>query len=141
MGLAALIGTQLAQTAWAGRRSPLVLVTAAGSFAVLVGVVQTPVVSRFFGCRPLDPLAWATVLGWSAAGAAGAELVPRGVARWQEGRVPAVPALDAGSPDPGRPAGAEDVEAPDAGDTAADGGPGDQGPGRAGTVPVAAEPV
>ena len=30
MGLAALIGTQLAQTAWAGRRSPLVLVTAAG---------------------------------------------------------------------------------------------------------------
>ena len=55
MGLAALIGTQLAQTAWAGRRSPLVLVTAAGSFAVLVAVVQTPVVSRFFGCRPLDP--------------------------------------------------------------------------------------
>ena len=42
MGLAALIGTQLAQTAWAGRRSPLVLVTAAGSFAVLAAVVQTP---------------------------------------------------------------------------------------------------
>src|SRR6185312_14890333 len=32
MGLAALVGTQLAQTAWTGRRSPLVLVTAAGSF-------------------------------------------------------------------------------------------------------------
>jgi cation-transporting ATPase I len=77
MGLAALIGTQLAQTAWAGRRSPLVLVTAAGSAAVLVAVVQTPVVSRFFGCRPIGPVAWATVLGWSAAGAAGAELVPR----------------------------------------------------------------
>jgi cation-transporting ATPase I len=77
MGLAALIGTQLAQTAWAGRRSPLVLGTAAGSAAVLVAVVQTPVVSRFFGCRPIGPVAWATVLGWSAAGAAGAELVPR----------------------------------------------------------------
>ena len=77
MGLAALISTQLAQTAWAGRRSPLVLVTAAGSAAVLVAVVQTPIVSRFFGCRPLGPIAWATVLGWSAAGAAGAELVPR----------------------------------------------------------------
>ena len=77
MGLAALIGTQLAQTAWAGRRSPLVLLTAAGSFAVLVAVVQTPVVSRFFRCRPLDPFAWAAVLGWSVAGAAGAELVPR----------------------------------------------------------------
>ena len=77
MGLAALIGTQLAQTAWTGRRSPLVLLTAAGSFAVLVAVVQTPVVSRFFRCRPLDPFAWAAVLGWSVAGAAGAELVPR----------------------------------------------------------------
>jgi cation-transporting ATPase I len=85
MGLAALIATQLTQTAWAGRRSPLVLVTAAGSFAVLVGVVQTPVVSRFFGCRPLDPLAWATVLGWSVAGAAGAELVPRWVASVPDG--------------------------------------------------------
>jgi cation-transporting ATPase I len=77
MGLAALISTQLAQTAWAGRRSPLVLVTAAGSAAVLVAVVQTPIVSRFFGCRPLGPVAWATVLGWSVTGAAGAELVPR----------------------------------------------------------------
>jgi cation-transporting ATPase I len=80
MGLAALIGTQLAQTAWAGRRSPLVLVTVAGSFAVLAAVVQTPGVSRFFGCRPLDPFAWAAVLGWSVAGAAGAELVPRWLA-------------------------------------------------------------
>jgi len=80
MGLAALISTQLAQTAWTGRRSPLVLATAAGSFAVLVAVVQTPFVSRFFSCRPLDPFAWAAVLGWSVAGAAGAELVPRWLA-------------------------------------------------------------
>jgi cation-transporting ATPase I len=80
MGLAALICTQLAQTAWAGRRSPLVLVTVAGSFAVLAAVVQTPGVSRFFGCRPMDPFAWAAVLGWSVAGAAGAELVPRWLA-------------------------------------------------------------
>jgi cation-transporting ATPase I len=93
MGLAALIGTQLAQTAWAGRRSPLVLVTAAGSFAVLVGVVQTPGVSRFFGCRPLDPLAWAAVLGWSAAGAAGAEVVP-----WLVRRIPAAEPVDGGPP-------------------------------------------
>src|SRR3712207_8342560 len=49
--LAALIATQLGQTAWAGRRSPLVLATAAGSLAVLVAVVQTPGLSRFFGCR------------------------------------------------------------------------------------------
>jgi cation-transporting ATPase I len=81
MGLAALIGTQLAQTAWAGRRSPLVLVTAAGSFAVLAVVVQTPGVSRFFGCRPLDPLSWLVVLGWAAVGTATAELAPALVER------------------------------------------------------------
>jgi len=76
MGLAALITTQLGQTAWAGRRSPLVLLTAAGSFAVLAGAVQTPGVSRFFGCTPLDPLSWLVVLGWAAAATAGAEVVP-----------------------------------------------------------------
>ncbi|HEX2072369.1 MAG TPA: cation-translocating P-type ATPase [Geodermatophilus sp.] len=77
MGLAALIGTQLGQTAWSGRRSPLVLATAAGSVAALVGIVQTPGVSQFFGCTPLGPVAWSVVVGWSAAGTAGAEIVPR----------------------------------------------------------------
>jgi cation-transporting ATPase I len=76
MGLAALITTQLGQTAWTGRRSPLVLATTAGSLAVLVAVVQTPGLSRFFGCTPLDPLAWGVVLASAAAGTAGAELVP-----------------------------------------------------------------
>jgi cation-transporting ATPase I len=114
MGLAALIGTQLAQTAWAGRRSPLVLVTAAGSFAVLVAVVQTPGVSRFFGCRPLDPLAWAVVLGWSAAGAAGAELVPRLVGRPSapESSAPATDDTDGASP--GEPAGTDAADDEDA---------------------------
>jgi cation-transporting ATPase I len=76
MGLAALITTQLGQTAWAGRRSPLVLATAAGSLAVLFGVVQTPGVSRFFGCRPLDPVSWLIVLGWAAVGTATGEIAP-----------------------------------------------------------------
>jgi cation-transporting ATPase I len=80
MGLAALISTQLGQTAWAGRRSPLVLATAAGSLAVLAAVVSLPGISRFFGCTPLDPLAWLVVLGWAAAGTAGAEVVPRLIA-------------------------------------------------------------
>jgi cation-transporting ATPase I len=83
MGLAALIATQLGQTAWAGRRSPLVLVTAAGSLAVLFGVVQTPGVSRFFGCRPLDPLSWLVVLGWAAVGTAAAELAPGLIERFR----------------------------------------------------------
>lgn len=63
VGLVALVGTQLGQTAVAGRRSPLVLATATGSAAVLMGVVQTPVLSQFFGCRPLGPVGWATATG------------------------------------------------------------------------------
>jgi cation-transporting ATPase I len=81
MGLAALIATQLGQTAWSGRRSPLVLVTAAGSLAVLFGVVQVPGVSQFFGCTPLDPLSWLVVLGWAAAGTVTAEVAPALVER------------------------------------------------------------
>jgi cation-transporting ATPase I len=83
MGLAALIITQLGQTAWAGRRSPLVLATAAGSLAVLFAVVQTPGVSRFFGCRPLDPVSWLIVLGWAAVGTATAEIGPGLVERFR----------------------------------------------------------
>jgi cation-transporting ATPase I len=83
MGLAALISTQLGQTAWAGRRSPLVLGTVAGSLLALMAVVQTPGVSRFFGCTPLDPLSWLVVLGSAAAGTAGAELVPGLVECWR----------------------------------------------------------
>jgi len=136
MGLAALIGTQLAQTAWAGRRSPLVLVTAAGSAAVLVAVVQTPGVSRFFGCRPIGPVAWATVLGWSVAGAAGAELVPR----WWAAR--ATPATQAGEDGPVTVTAAGALPAPEPAPVDGDGdGDGDgetitgAGVGR-GSVPV-----
>ncbi|MGR7027011.1 HAD-IC family P-type ATPase [Geodermatophilus sp. URMC 62] len=91
MGLAALISTQLGQTAWAGRRSPVVLATAAGSLLALVAVVQTPGVSRFFGCSPLDPLSWLVVLGWAAAGTAGAEVLPALIRRAtaDRGTVPA----------------------------------------------------
>ncbi|UOY02373.1 cation transporting ATPase C-terminal domain-containing protein [Blastococcus sp. PRF04-17] len=50
--------------------------TVAGSLVALAAVVQTPGISRFFGCTPLDPIAWLVVLGSAAAGTAGAELVP-----------------------------------------------------------------
>ena len=83
MGLAALITTQRGQTASAGRRSPLVLATVAGSLVALVAVVQTPGVSRFFGCTPLDPVSWLVVLGSAAAGTAGAEIGPGLVERWR----------------------------------------------------------
>ncbi|MBR7829282.1 cation-translocating P-type ATPase [Actinospica sp. MGRD01-02] len=61
MALAALVGTQLGQTLLAGRRSPLVAATCLGSAVALVAVVETPGVSRFFGCTPLGPVAWGIV--------------------------------------------------------------------------------
>jgi cation-transporting ATPase I len=66
MALAALVGTQLGQTLLIGGRDPLVLATALGSIAVLVAIVQIPGVSQFFGCTPLDPLAWLTVAACAA---------------------------------------------------------------------------
>ncbi|SCK08898.1 cation-translocating P-type ATPase [Streptomyces sp. WMMB 322] len=73
MSLCGVIGSQLAQTVIGRRDSPLILGTVIGTSAVLVALVQTPVVSRFFGCTPLGPLAWtgvATAIGASS-------LVPR----------------------------------------------------------------
>ncbi|MGW2325881.1 HAD-IC family P-type ATPase [Streptomyces sp. NPDC001700] len=77
MGLAALVGTQLGQTFITDWHSPLVLVTGVASAAVLFAVIETPVVSHFFGCTPLGPMAW-TVVGVCSAGATlGAAAAPR----------------------------------------------------------------
>jgi cation-transporting P-type ATPase I len=77
MGLAALVTTQLGQTLLMGRRNPLVLVTCVASAAVLIGIVETPGISQFFGCTPLGPVAWGIVAASSAAGTAAAVVVPR----------------------------------------------------------------
>ncbi len=79
VALAALVGSQLGQTAIVGRRSPLVVGTSLVSAAGLVAIIQTPGVSRFFGCRPLGPLGWsiagtAAALSSVGAGVAGAVL-------------------------------------------------------------------
>ncbi len=79
--LVALVGTQLAQTMLAGGADRTVVAAGAGSFALLAGIVQTPGVSQFFGCTPLDPLAWAVAGGSTVVGAgvsvAGSALVRR----------------------------------------------------------------
>jgi cation-transporting ATPase I len=62
VALAALVGAQLGQTVAIGGRSPAVLASSFGSAAVLVGIVQTPVLSGFFGCSPLGPVGW-TIAG------------------------------------------------------------------------------
>ncbi len=77
VALAALVGTQLAQTAVIGRHSPAVLAASAGSAAVLVAVVQTPVVSQFFGCTPLGPVGWTIAVGSAGAATVGSLVLPR----------------------------------------------------------------
>jgi len=76
MGLTALVTTQLAQTLLTRRHSPLVVATALGSAGVLVGIIQTPVISQFFGCTPLGPVAWAGVLGATGGATAISALAP-----------------------------------------------------------------
>ncbi len=62
VALAALVGSQLGQTLRSGGLNVPVVTTSLLSTAVLVGVIQTPGLSHFFGCRPLGPLGWGTAL-------------------------------------------------------------------------------
>jgi cation-transporting P-type ATPase I len=75
VAMASLVASQLAQTAVASRGDPAVLAAVSLSAATLVAAVQTPIVSQFFGSRPLGPVAWTTVLG-AAVGAVAAARVP-----------------------------------------------------------------
>ncbi|MGW5686849.1 HAD-IC family P-type ATPase [Nonomuraea sp. NPDC003754] len=76
VGLVALVGTQLAQTVIAGGTGRPVLLSSLGSAAVLAAIVQVPGVSQFFGCVPLDPLAWGTALAAVAAAVVAERFVP-----------------------------------------------------------------
>ena len=85
VALAALVGSQLGQTALVGRDSPLVLASTAVSAAVLAGIVQTPGVSQFFGCTPLGPLGWSIAAGSATAFTGVAALVPWVLERQADG--------------------------------------------------------
>ncbi|WP_435603795.1 HAD-IC family P-type ATPase [Streptomyces sp. bgisy130] len=63
VALAAVVGTQLAQTLTTGGTDRNVLVAGLGSAAVLAAIIQTPGISQFFGCTPLGPVAWGIALG------------------------------------------------------------------------------
>jgi H+-transporting ATPase len=90
VGLVALVGAQLGQTLL-DSRSPLVVVTAAGSMTVLAGAVMTPGLSQLLGCTPLGPVGWAQALGAAVVATAGAAVVPVIIER-----LPPAPSPDAG---------------------------------------------
>jgi cation-transporting P-type ATPase I len=93
VGLVALVGTQLGQTMLAGgMREPLVVATGLGSAAILAGVVQTPGLSHFFGCRPLGPLDWAQATIAASTASIGSQVAERALtlrARSRAGSAPA----------------------------------------------------
>ncbi|MFF9768938.1 HAD-IC family P-type ATPase [Streptomyces sp. NPDC014636] len=77
MALCGVVGTQLVQTLLDRRDSRLVQITSLGSAVALVAAVQTPGVSRLFGCTPLGPVAWAGVVAAIALALAGQRTLPR----------------------------------------------------------------
>lgn len=100
VGLVALVGTQLGQTLTIGRNDPAIAAAALVSAGILTGIVQTPGVSHLFGCTPLGPVAWATVVGNST----GAVLLGRFVPGLIDAAVDRIPSLGAGLADPAAPA-------------------------------------
>lgn len=88
VALIGLVGAQLGQTLMAGWRSPLVVAASMGSAAALAGVIQTPGVSHFFGCRPLGPVGWSVGLAAAAAASLGAPTASRLVARLLDNQDP-----------------------------------------------------
>ncbi|MGW0994303.1 HAD-IC family P-type ATPase [Streptomyces sp. NPDC002520] len=77
VALVALVGAQLGQTLLIGGRSPAVALASLGSMAALAAVVQTPVLSQFFGSTPLGPIAWTISLSAAAAATASSLFLPR----------------------------------------------------------------
>lgn len=82
VGLVAIVGSQLGQTLIVGRRSRGVVAASAISAAGLLVAVETPGLSRFFGCRPLGPIALCQAWMAASLGTGLAVVVPRLVHRW-----------------------------------------------------------
>jgi cation-transporting ATPase I len=95
VALAALVGTQLGQTAVIGGTSPVVLTSTLVSAGVLVGIVQTPGLSHFFGCTPMGPVGWGIAIGSAVAATGSSVVVP-----WAVRRLPQVPSLLSGANSP-----------------------------------------
>ena len=99
VALAALVGAQLGQTLVIGHRSPLVLASGVLSVGALVGIVQTPGVSQFFGCRPLGPIGWTIATGAACAATTAAATASFILARTEPGTAALQSAIDIRSRD------------------------------------------
>ena len=65
VALIALVSVELGQTL-VDSRAPMVLLTAAGSFALFAAMISTPGISQLLGCTPVGPVGWGQALGSAA---------------------------------------------------------------------------
>ena len=79
VALVALVSAQLGQTLL-DSRTPLVVLTAGGSLAVMGTLISIPGVSQLLGCTPLGPLAWAQALGSAGVATAAVAVATRAFA-------------------------------------------------------------
>lgn len=80
VALMSLISSQLSQAIVAGHGSRTVLGSSVAALVLMGVIVQTPGLSRFFGCQPLDARSWINVMG-SMGVSIGGSLVMPSVAR------------------------------------------------------------
>jgi cation-transporting P-type ATPase I len=93
ISLIGLVGTQMLQTL-TDSHGPLVVVTTAGSFAVMFIVVTTPGLSQLFGCTPVGPVGWGQGLFAATAASALAATAPGMLERVVNGARSVVDDLD-----------------------------------------------
>ena len=79
VALVALVSAQLGQTLL-DSRTPLVVLTAGGSLAVMGTLISIPGVSQLLGCTPLGPLGWAQALGSAGVATAAVAVATRAFA-------------------------------------------------------------
>lgn len=76
VALITLVTTELAQTL-VDSHAPLVLVTAAGSFAAFAAMISLPGISQLLGCTPVGPVGWTQALGATGAAVLAIAAAPR----------------------------------------------------------------
>lgn len=97
VALISLVTTELGQTV-VDSRAPMVLATAAGSFALFAAIVSTPGVSQLLGCRPVGPIGWAQGLGTAAAATAAVAVASRFATPAKEAKEIAAPTQELEAP-------------------------------------------
>lgn len=85
VGLLALVGSQLGQTLISGAPTPAIIGASLGSAALMLAVVETPIVSHLFGCRPVGPIGLGVALGGASLATGASVVLPPAIA-WAQRR-------------------------------------------------------